>query len=89
MDKNAVRGIFRASGNDEISLLQQAEFTHENLAVFIYGHAVHAALLCQSPRAIELEILRKNAHGVVALGCNAVLGRRKRARLGRVNKSLF
>ena len=83
MDINALGAILRPTDDDKVALLQQTELAHDDPPALIDRDAVHAALLGQTPGALQLEILREDAHGVVALRGDAVHGRRKAARLGR------
>ena len=71
---NTVFAVFRPAGEDQVAGLQKAKFPNEDDAVFIYRHTVHPAFFCHDPLAVNFEILRENAHGVIRLRRYAVLG---------------
>ena len=67
VDQNALLPLLRAAHGHQFSLFQAAELPHVDPRPGPHRHAVHAALLCQMPLGADLEVLRENAHGVIAL----------------------
>ena len=85
--QDALLPPLRPAHGDQVAPAQAAEFPHNDAAMFPHGHAVHAALLGQVPRAANVEVLREDAHGVVALRGHAVGRCRQKHRLRRAGQA--
>ena len=89
VEVDALLAALRSAANHRVALLQVAEFHHGHAPVLYHGYAVHAAFLRQHPFPAELEILRKNAHGVIALRGDPVAGGGYEAGVRRGGKAGF
>ena len=83
VDENALLAVFRASAGDEIAGADVAELAHEHVAAFHDGHAIHAGIAGERPLPCDLQILRINGHGVVALRGHEILRRGHERHIGR------
>ena len=87
---NAVLRVFRAAKHHMVARLQIAVFDDGKRLVGADDDAgVHAALLCQTPFAFDLKILRIHGGAVVALGRNAVALDHSPRRVGRAAEQLL
>ena len=76
MDVNALGAVLGAAHHHRLSGFQVAELHRSHLPLPQDRHAVHTALLRQEPLAVDLEILGKNAGGVIALRGHPIPGSR-------------
>ena len=70
--QDALLPVLRPAHGHQVAPAQAAELPHGDAALLPHGHAVHAALFGQVPLAADVEVLREDAHGVIALRGNAV-----------------
>ena len=68
MDQDTFLPLLGAAHGRQVPLFQPPQLPDLEETVLPDGGAVHAALPGQMPDAAGLQILRKNAHGVIALG---------------------
>lgn len=83
VDENALLAVLGASAGDEVSGADVAELAHEHVAAFHDGHAIHAGIAGERPLPCDLQILRINGHGVVALRGHEILRRGYERHIGR------
>ena len=89
MDIYSLFALLRSADNDKVALFDISELLYGYYSVFINGNAVHPALLREEPFAVDFKILRKNAHGMVALGNRAVFFGGHKHRVGSVFESFL
>ena len=83
VDENALLTVFGAPAGDEVSSADVTELAHEHVVAFHDGHAIHAGIAGERPLAADLQILRINGHGVVALRGHEILRRGHERHVGR------